>query len=119
MLSWKTHTYGDFDCNLHHDSHEWSCSDAFSQHPRAQDPDEFFDLQKSSIVHYNATINVAKQSCESKVKQRLQLVTCFDRLATALIFFANTQTAHLEMSETVRKAGEAQVSTAYENPSVG
>lgn len=76
------------------------------------DEDEFFEGQKSFIFHYLRMIREAQQASSAKVKTRSQLVTAFEKTGTNMIHLANTQHASHQMSEMMRKGGQAHVPAA-------
>lgn len=81
-----------------------SLGNSFSKHV---DTDEYFEGQKAFIVHYNRTISTAADLAVLKVQQRKGLTTSIGKVALSTTHLANTQTAHHNMSEALRKIGSA------------
>lgn len=78
-----------------------------SSFAKFKDPDEYFDLQRSFIVHYIACTKDARSKMEAKVKRRQALMSSMGRLGTATAHVGNTFTAAEKLSANMRLFGMA------------
>jgi len=67
----------------------------------------FFDTNKDFILKYHRTIKEAVKAAEVKVRFRKLVVHTTSNHATQLTHLGNTQTAHYQMSDIMRKTGQA------------
>lgn len=71
-----------------------------------KDPDEYFDLQRSFIVHYIACTKESKQKLETKVKKRQALQLGLDKLGTTIAHSGNTMSANERLRDNMRLLGQ-------------